>query len=103
MANEMIFTENELGIIAKGMGYEFNMRISNMGNPILTHRKTIGNNVIFSFYKRNNGIIIRRRLGYSNPFGSGNILNGGKPFNNVSAAMKYFNNYVVKHPKSIIG
>ena len=103
MTNEMTFTKNELGIIAKGMGYEFNMRISKMGNPIITHRKTIGNNVIFSFYKRDDGVIIRRRLGYSNQYGSGNVLNGGKPFNNVLAAMKYFNNYVVKYPKSIIG
>ena len=97
------FTEKELGVIAKGMGDDFNMRLSTMGNPILTHRKTIGNNVIFSFYKRKNGVIIRRRLGYSNPFGSGNVLNSGKPFKNVSAAMKYFGNYVVMHPDSLVG
>ena len=97
------FTDKEFGIIAKGMGEDFNMRITNMGNPILTNRKTIGNNVIFVFYKHEDGILIRRRLGYSNRFGSGNVLNGAKPFANVNLAMKYFAKYVKKYPNSIIG
>lgn len=97
------FSKYELGTIAEKMGTDFTMRISPHGNPIITHRNTIGNNIIFSFYKKDNGIIIRRRLGYSNPFGSGNILNGGKPFTNIKSAMDYFNSYVEKYPNSVIG
>lgn len=97
------FSKAELGIIAKEMGKEFTLRMSPQGNPILTHRQTEGNNIIFSFYKKEDGIIIRRRLGYANPFGSGNILNGGKPFATISDAMRYFNDYKEKHPQSIVG
>ena len=97
------FTKSELGTIASEMGNDFTMRMSPKGNPIVTHRNTSGNNIIFSFYKRADGILIRRRLGYANPFGSGNILNGGKPFKNVADAMSYFKTYKVNHPNSIIG
>ena len=97
------FSKYELGIIANGMGNDMTMRMSPKGNPILTHRNTEGNNVIFSFYKRDNGYLIRRRLGYDNPFGSGNILNGGKPFVNLGEAMAYFKNYKEEHPNSIVG
>ena len=97
------FSKNELGTIAKYMGQDFTMRISPHGNPIITHRKTRGNNVIFSFYKREDGILIRRRLGYANPFGSGNVLNGGKTFPTIKSAMEYFTSYVETHPNSVIG
>lgn len=97
------FSKAELGIIAKEMGKDFTLRMSPQGNPIVTHRQTQGNNVIFSFYKREDGIIIRRRLGYANPFGSGNVLNGGKAFATISDAMRYFNEYKEKYPQSIVG
>lgn len=97
------FTKAEVGEIAKAMGKEFNLRMSPQGNPIITHRKTNGNNVIFSIYKREGGYIIRRRLGYDNPFGSGNVLNGGKTFPTIARMMEYFNSYVETHPNSIIG
>ena len=97
------FTPNEIGTIASEMGNEFAMRMSPMGNPIVTHRKTMGNNVIYSFYKHNDGIIIRRRLGYSNPYGSGHVLNGGRPFSNIKDAMSYFKTYKAKYHNAIIG
>ena len=97
------FTNAEIGTIASEMGADMNLRISPNGNPILTHRQTKGNNVIFSIYKHRDGIIIRRRLGYENPFGSGNVLNGGKPFADVNTAMAYFKKYKAKYPNSIIG
>ena len=97
------FTRAELGIIAENMGNDMTLRMSPKGNPILTNRNTSGNNVIFVFYKKEGGIIIRRRLGYDNPFGSGNILNGGKPFLNIADAMQYFKAYKAKYPNSIIG
>ena len=97
------FTPSEIGTIAGNMGNEFAMRMSPKGNPIVTHRNTQGNNIIFTFYKREDGIIIRRRLGYDNPFGSGNVLNGGKPFANINDAMRYFKTYKTNHPNSIIG
>ena len=97
------FSKAELGTIARNMGKDFTMRISPHGNPILTHRKTMGNNIIFVFYKREDGIIIRRRLGYDNPFGSGNVLNGGKALPTINDAMDYFNSYVEAHPNSIVG
>ena len=97
------FSKSELGTIAENMGQDFTMRISPYGNPIVTHRKTNGNNVIFSFYKRYDGVLIRRRLGYSNPFGSGNVLNGGNTFPTIKDAMSYFKTYVKNHPNSIIG
>lgn len=97
------FTPSEIGVIASQMGYDFTMRMSPYGNPIVKHRDTEGNNVIFAFYKRRDGIIIRRRLGYDNPFGSGNVLNGAKPFPDVKTAMAYFKKYVAKYPHSVIG
>lgn len=109
LANSLIpaensnFTRAELGIIAENMGNDMTLRMSPKGNPILTNRNTSGNNVIFVLYKKDNGIIIRRRLGYENPFGSGNILNGGKPFLNIVDAMRYFKAYKAKYPNSIIG
>ena len=98
-----IFTSDEVGAIATSMGKDFTIRISPQGNPIITHKKTHGNNVIFSVYKREGGYIIRRRLGYDNPFGSGNILNGGKVFPTIKEMMDYFKSYVEKHPNSVIG
>lgn len=97
------FTKAEIGTIATEMGNEFALRMSPKGNPIITHRNTRGNNVIYVLYKHADGIIIRRRLGYANPFGSGHVLNGGKPFASVADAMRYFKNYKEKYPNAIIG
>jgi hypothetical protein len=97
------FTPNEIGTIASKMGNEFSLRMSPHGNPILTHRETSGNNVIYVLYKHKDGIIIRRRLGYANPCGSGHVLNGNKPFTDVNKAMDYFVSYKKKYPNAIIG
>ena len=97
------FTNIEIGTIAQGMGAEMTMRMSPAGNPIVKHQQTKGNNVIYVFYKHDDGYIIRRRLGYSNPFGSGHILNDGKPFKNISSAVAYFKQYKEKYPTAIIG
>ena len=101
--NPKAFNRAEIGIIAKEMGDEFTLRLSPYGNPIVTHRQTKGNNIIFCFYKREDGIIIRRRRGYDNPHGSGNVLNGGKPFPSVRDAMRYFVSYKQTYPQSLIG
>lgn len=97
------FTNSEIGVIANKMGTDMTMRISPAGNPIVKHRETEGNNVIYSFYKHDEGIIIRRRKGYKNPFGSGHILNAGRPFTNVNSAMAYFSRYKEKYPSALIG
>jgi len=97
------FSNSEIGIIANRMGTEMTMRMSPKGNPIVKHRDTIGNNVIYAFYKHGGDYYIRRRKGYANPFGTGHVLNGGKPFPNVSSAMDYFDRYKEKYPSAIIG
>ena len=101
--NDMKLSNAEIGIIANKMGAEMTLRMSPMGNPIVKHRNTEGNNVIFAFYKHENGYIIRRRKGYSNPFGSGHVLNGGRPFPNITSAMEYFAKYKEKYPSAIVG
>ena len=48
--NPKAFNRAEIGIIAKEMGDEFTLRLSPYGNPIVTHRQTKGNNIIFLCY-----------------------------------------------------
>lgn len=97
-----MFNLSEIGCIASRMGKEMVMRMSPEGNPIVKHNKTKGNNLIFSFYKHPDGYRIRKRRGYSNPFGNSFVLNGGKPFSTIASAMDYFNAYKAKYPNSII-
>ena len=96
---DMNFTENEIGAIVKSMGTEMVARISPFGNLILKHKKS--KEIIFSFYKRENGFLIRRRLGYKNIFGSGNVLNGGKVLPTIEKTTEYFVKYMEKYPHSL--
>ena len=98
-----MFTAKEIKAIVNGlakMGNKMTLRLTSYGNVVVQHRKA--EKVLFSFYKREDGYIIRRRLGYSNPFGSGNVLNGGKAIPTIKGTMTYFKNYCEKYPKSII-
>ena len=98
-----MFTAKEINVIANGlakMGNKMTLRLTNYGNVIVQHRKA--EKVLFAFYKREDGYIIRRRLGYDNPFGSGNVLNGGKAIPTIKGTMSYFKNYCEKYPKSIV-
>lgn len=98
-----MFTAKEIKAIVNGlakMGNKMTLRLTSYGNVVVQHRKA--EKVLFSFYKREDGFIIRRRLGYDNPFGSGNVLNGGKVIPTIKGTMTYFKNYCEKHPKSIV-
>ena len=95
----MAFTNSEIGFIANAVGCKMAVRLTTKyGNIVLKHIDS--KKVIFSIYKRDDGIIIRRRLGYSR-FGNGNVLNGGKAFPTLKLAMVYFKNYMEKYPKSL--
>ncbi len=98
-----MFTANEINVIARTlvkMGNKMTLRLTSYGNVVVQHRKA--EKVLFAFYKREDGYIIRRRLGYDNPFGSGNVLNGGKAIPTIKGTMTYFKNYCEKYPKSIV-
>ena len=98
-----MFTTEEIGIIANQMGLDFQMRLSPYGNPIVKHKNTKGNNVIFSFYKHPAGILIRKRLGYAGPFGHSHVLNGGKYLPDAESAMAYFTKYKTKYADRLVG
>ena len=106
-----MFTAKEINVIARTlakMGNKMTLRLTSYGNVVVQHRKA--EKVLFAFYKREDGYIIRRRLGYiirrrlgyDNPFGSGNVLNGGKAIPTIKGTMTYFKNYCEKYPKSIV-
>ena len=95
------FTEKEIGYIARAIGKSMTLRITYCGNIIVKHLNST--KILFGIYKRENGILIRRRLGYENPFGSGNVLNGGKELPTLKVAMKYFKGYMAKYPNSLKG
>lgn len=95
-----IFSLKNIGAIVRLVGTDMNVRLTPYGNVVVKHVKS--NKVFFTFYQRGeNGVLIRRRLGYGNPMGSGNVLNNGKPFPNLLYALKYFKEYKAKHPNSI--
>lgn len=94
------FSNEEIGYIISRMGKDMYARLSPHGNVILKHKSA--GKTLFSFYKRDNGILIRRRLGYDNPYGSGNILNGGNTFPTLKSAMDYFVRYREKYPNSLM-
>lgn len=95
-----MFSNNEIAEVVKNMGEGMTARLTPYGNIIIRHKDS--KRPFFVFYKRGNGVIIRRRLGYENPFGSGNVLNGGKPFPNVLMAVGYFTEYRKRYPNSLI-
>ena len=94
------FTDEEIGHIVKNMGADMVARLTPHNNLILKHKKA--DKTLFAFYKREDGYLIRRRLGYDNPFGSGNVLNGGKTLPTIEKAMDYFVDYMEKHPQSLL-
>ena len=95
----MNFTEQEIGYIVKAIGTNMTTRMTAYGNVIMKHVKS--QKPLYALYKNANGIFIRRRLGYDNPFGSGHVLNAGRCFPNVESAMEYFVSYMKKYPKSL--
>lgn len=97
------FTNTEMGLILSAVGLDFNLRITKDGNPSLTHKDSKGNTQ-FTFYKTaDKGVKIRKRLGYGNRFGSGNVLNGGNAFADIKSAVGYFKKYAEKRPATLVG
>ena len=94
------FSNSELGFIAKAVGTDMAVRFTPYGNIVAKHTKA--KKILFSIYKREEGIIIRRRLGYDKALGGGNILNGGKALPDLKTAMEYFVRYKKKYPKSVV-
>ena len=94
------FSNEEIGYIISRMGKDMYARLTPHGNVLIRHKGA--KKTLFVFYKRENGILIRRRLGYDNPFGSGNILNGGNTFPTLADAMDYFVKYREKYPNSLL-
>lgn len=94
------FTEQEIGYIVSRMGKDLTARLTPYGNVIVQHKNAT--KTLFAFYKREDGYLIRRRLGYDNPYGSGNVLNGGNTFESLEKAMDYFVEYRDKYPNSLL-
>ena len=94
-----MFKDCEIATVVKNMGTDMVARLTPYGNIVIKHKDSV--KPFFVFYKRGDEVIIRRRTGYENPFGGGNILNNGKPFNNIADAMIYFLNYKVKYANSL--
>ena len=95
-----MFSSNEIEQVTRFMGNDMALRLTPYGNIVIRHNDST--KVFFVFYKREDGVIIRRRLGYENPFGSGHVLNGGKPFADVLTAVRYFAKYREKFPNSLL-
>lgn len=94
-----MFSNNEIAQVVRNMGEGMVARLTPYGNIVIKHKDS--KKAFFVFYKRDDGIIIRRRLGYENPFGSGHVLNGGKSFPNVLSAIGYFTQYRKRFPNSL--
>lgn len=96
----MTFTQEEIGEIVSRMGKDVTARLTPYGNVIVQHKDAT--KTLFAFYKRADGYLIRRRLGYDNPYGSGNVLNGGHTFDTLNDALNYFEEYREKYPNSLL-
>lgn len=96
----MTFTQEEIGTIVSRMGKDVTARLTPYGNVIVQHKDAT--KTLFAFYKRADGYLIRRRLGYDNPYGSGNVLNGGHTFDTLNDALNYFEEYREKYPNSLL-
>ena len=94
------FTQEEIGEIVSRMGKDVTARLTPYGNVIVQHKDAT--KTLFAFYKRADGYLIRRRLGYDNPYGSGNVLNGGHTFDTLNDALNYFEEYREKYPNSLL-
>ena len=94
------FTNPEIGYITANLSPEMVVRINKSGNIALRHKSNPG--VQFVIYRKDRGLIIRRRIDTDSPYGVGHEMNNNKPFLTVIGLVEYFKGYMEKYPKNLV-
>lgn len=94
------FTNLEIGYVVANLAPEMNVRLTKSGNITLRHRTNAP--VQFVFYRKTDGLYLRRRIDTDDPHGVGHNMNNDKPFLSIEYAVAYFKKYMAKYPKNVV-
>lgn len=94
------FTQMEIGFVVANLAPEMNVRLTTSNNITMRHRTNAP--VQFVFYRKEDGLYLRRRIDTTSPWGVGHVMNNGKPFLTIVDAVAYFKKYMAKYPKNVV-
>lgn len=94
------FTQMEIGYVVANLAPEMNVRLTTSGNITMRHRTNAP--VQFVFYRKTDGLYLRRRIDTNDPCGVGHNMNNDKPFLTIVDAVAYFKKYMAKYPKNVV-
>lgn len=94
------FTNPEIGYIVAALSPEMNIRVNKSGNIAIRHRSNPA--VQFVIYRKPRGLVLRRRIDTSSPYGVGHEMNNNKPFLTILDLVEYFKGYMEKYPQNVV-